>query len=510
MAPRRARRATKYAGQLLLAIYLVSLLVAIHHAVTVNADNDWLNGWQYRRSILVQSKEDLKDYQLRIVLDTADLVATGKLRSDCGDLRFTLSDGVTEIPYWIEKGCDTTSTVIWLRVPEIPANKLTRLYAYYGNPAATSKSNGEKVFMFFDDFDYDKGWRTSYAKYSITIYDGYTVMRIVDTSHTKNNIAYLPVYIPCNTVIEWRAIQPKYWTYDQFGIAIFDEKLIDPSTGRNYNGYLADVSYDGSGTSAWIAVNHDAKHTILKTFKGVDLSHWHTYSFTLTCNGYLEFKSDQGWRISAKDNSYKSLSFLGIWLDTESSGHGSERPVYYDWVRVRKYAASEPAIVIGAEESFASIMSKTVTSTVTQWLTRTITSTTTWTTTTTSVVPVIVTSTTTVTKAPRETTTTTVISPVPVTITSTITQRAGATTITKTVTSTTTATRKETTTLILTSTVTVEKPVTSTTTVSTEKTVTRATTTTVTVTAAAKPSPISLAIAFTVIIVGVAALLRRT
>ena len=460
----KIKQITCYAKLLLLIIYMFSLMAAAQQAKAETYSN-WLSGWQYRRSIIVQSAETLKDYQLRIVLDTASLIAKGKLRGDCGDLRFTLSDGVTKIPYWIEKGCGTISTIVWLRVPELVQDTSTILYVYYGNPTATSRSNGERVFMFFDDFNYDRKWHTSYAKYSITKYNGHTVMRIVDISHTKNNIAYLPIHIQCNTIIEWRAIQPKYWTYDQFGIALFDNKLIDPKTGRNYNGYLVDVSFDNPGTSAWIAVNHDARHTILARYSGgVDLSHWHTYSFTLSCDGYLEFRSDEGWKISARDSSYKSFDFLGIWLDTESAYHGSERPVYYDWIRVRRYAGTMPATVIGSEENLEDILPKTVTSTITRWMTRT------------------------------------------VTLTSTVTR-----VFTSTITSTHTEERVSTSTVTSTVTVerTVEKPVTSTITVINKGTVTSIVTSTSTVTVAAKPSLVALTLALLAIIIGLASLIWR-
>jgi hypothetical protein len=37
-------------------------------------------------------------------------------------------------------------------VPSIPASSSTTIYIYYGNPSATSQSNGANTFIFFDDF----------------------------------------------------------------------------------------------------------------------------------------------------------------------------------------------------------------------------------------------------------------------------------------------------------------------------------------------------------------------
>jgi hypothetical protein len=60
------------------------------------------------------------------------------MRSDCGDIRFTDSDGQTQLNYWIESGCNTSSTKIWVKVPSIPANSTKTIYVYYGNSSATS------------------------------------------------------------------------------------------------------------------------------------------------------------------------------------------------------------------------------------------------------------------------------------------------------------------------------------------------------------------------------------
>jgi hypothetical protein len=80
-------------------------------------------GWKYRVPITINSTSDLTDYQVLITLDTQSLISAGRMRSDCGDIRFTWYNSTSqteiEIPYWIESGCNTTSTKIWLKVPEI-------------------------------------------------------------------------------------------------------------------------------------------------------------------------------------------------------------------------------------------------------------------------------------------------------------------------------------------------------------------------------------------------------
>ena len=51
--------------------------------------------------------------------------------------------------YWIERWDNAGTSVVWVKVPTSGATALTM---YYGNPAATSLSNGNTTFDFFDDF----------------------------------------------------------------------------------------------------------------------------------------------------------------------------------------------------------------------------------------------------------------------------------------------------------------------------------------------------------------------
>jgi len=102
--------------------------------------------WGYRKPITISnSGSALTDYQVLVILDTQSLISAGKMRSDCGDIRFTDSDGVTNLNYWLESGCNTTSTKIWVKVPSIPASSTKTIYVYYGNPSATRADNPQDL-----------------------------------------------------------------------------------------------------------------------------------------------------------------------------------------------------------------------------------------------------------------------------------------------------------------------------------------------------------------------------
>ncbi|MEA1959341.1 MAG: DUF2341 domain-containing protein, partial [Chloroflexota bacterium] len=86
----------------------------------------------------------LTDYQVNI-----PVTYTSCMNADFSDLRFKDSSG-TILSYWIESYVASTSAQVWVKVPSITASGTTTIYMYYGNAAASSASNGEDTFIFFD------------------------------------------------------------------------------------------------------------------------------------------------------------------------------------------------------------------------------------------------------------------------------------------------------------------------------------------------------------------------
>ena len=116
----------------------------------------WLSGWQYRKShdIKGSTSGSVSNYQVRITVhygsgtDNGEHVyLNGKCRSDFGDIRFTESDGVTELSYWMEKKVNSNYAIFWVKIPSIPASPNTvTIYIYYGNSSATTTSSGADTF----------------------------------------------------------------------------------------------------------------------------------------------------------------------------------------------------------------------------------------------------------------------------------------------------------------------------------------------------------------------------
>jgi hypothetical protein len=126
------------------------------------SDPGWLEGWTYRKRLQVEnpSGQTATDYAIRITVhygsgsDSGENVyMSGRCRSDFGDVRFTSSDSESVYDHWLQSKSDGDAAVVWVEVPSIPPSDGAVLYCYYGNASASSLSNGEATFLFFDDFE---------------------------------------------------------------------------------------------------------------------------------------------------------------------------------------------------------------------------------------------------------------------------------------------------------------------------------------------------------------------
>ncbi len=112
--------------------------------------------WPYREVITITNSlnVDLTDYAVKIKLDESHQDFWSNVKTDGADIRFIDSDNTTLLSYWIESfDYDNKEAIIWVKIPSIPASSSKTIYMYYGNSLATSLSNGNDTFLFFDDFE---------------------------------------------------------------------------------------------------------------------------------------------------------------------------------------------------------------------------------------------------------------------------------------------------------------------------------------------------------------------
>jgi hypothetical protein len=333
-------KARRLKGLLALALVLASLIVVPTTMFkTANAQGA-LAGWLYRRAVTINNTANpntLTDYQVLVTVDTASLISAGKMRSDCGDIRFTDSDGVTLLSYWIESGCNTASTKIWIKVPNIPASSTKTIYMYYGNPSATSASNPVQTFWFFDDFTTYRSTNGTWSNLVTESFGGKYVMSVV--AGNAEIILNLPSSVS-KLGIEFRYYIVSLGSYGPRANIMFYEAgttrcyTLRNEIGSINNNYYWIAYYDGS---SWIRLAYDGN----------------TYSTGVWYRNYFYRDSSTGKLVgqlgasTVMTTTHTTLtSFNRIRFSTWDTGN----KYYIDWIAVRNYSDPEPTTSVSVVE----------------------------------------------------------------------------------------------------------------------------------------------------------------
>jgi len=119
-----------------------------------NIDPWWDSSWNYKVGINVSvpSGSTVSGFQVPISIDTTRLYNEGKIRSDCGDIRFLNGSENSELPYWFEI-CNTTglNTTFYVKIDQPITTTPYTIYMYYGNSGATTTKNGTQTFEWYFD-----------------------------------------------------------------------------------------------------------------------------------------------------------------------------------------------------------------------------------------------------------------------------------------------------------------------------------------------------------------------
>jgi Domain of unknown function (DUF2341) len=111
----------------------------------------WNASWGYRKCFTVDhtaaAASTVTEYPVSITVDTAALIAAGKLQPTGADFRAISSTGVA-VPLWLEGTINTTTTVLWVQVPTITAGSSVQFCLYYGNATAATVSDTLAPFTY--------------------------------------------------------------------------------------------------------------------------------------------------------------------------------------------------------------------------------------------------------------------------------------------------------------------------------------------------------------------------
>jgi len=309
-----------------------------------------LDNWVYYRQITIKNSvaQNLTDYQIAFTLDTADLIAQGKMRSDCGDLRVTLGDGKTLLPYWIEPNtCNTGSTKIWAKVPSIPANSTITILLWYGNPQAASAANASAVFVHYNDWESGtlEGWNIlnggGSGTANVVQIDGRYQLKLTAPNINNRVLVNRAVNTSNAGYMLETLLRTDSAVSDAVGMGFGSGDMISASADSPANAYIYFVgrglnAYDyiyKSVAGSWTQLTSRNNNLATNTYYKLGFI-WYGNNLTAYFNGIKV--------LSATDSTFNN--FTHIFLSASSGNY------YFDWVIVRKCVLPEPSINIGVEQ----------------------------------------------------------------------------------------------------------------------------------------------------------------
>jgi hypothetical protein len=289
-------------------------------------------GFAYRRTVTVTNPggSDLTNYQVAVTFNTASLISQGKMRSDCGDVRVYTSNG-TKLPYWVEPGtCNTAATIVWVKVPYIPARGSTVLYIYYGNTGATSEASGQAVFEAFDDFS--SNTLSQYVQ--------------VDSGWSVNTTAGWLVYGGSGQgFIAWqqKSLSRSYAVRARIYMSSADAGVgFIWGTAGGSEGSLSGYFANYYPSTSYSQLRKYPDKTTLAALPALS-SGWYTVEVRVNAT-HIEV-----WRGGVRDAAALNTSYTtlnGVGFRQKAGGQPA-----VDWWALRKYTYPEPSASVGAEET---------------------------------------------------------------------------------------------------------------------------------------------------------------
>ena len=333
------------------------------------AKSSWWNlNWPYRKPVSINNTDnpnDLTNFQVLVRVPY-----NSHMNADFSDLRFVDPDTNTELSYWIESYAASSDANVWVKVPSIPAHSTKTIYMYYGNSHATSDSNGDAVFEFFDDFesypadsdiDGQGGWVTKRiggaGEAKVRVMNGRKHLRLSSTDNATavvRNIGTKNVTSSLGYALEMYDVATDWDEWNGEGFSV-DGEVKTGGTGQDgvlYNGYaIGWVGWAGAYSKLRKVVNGvqtDMASISDSATNDVYYKHslvWIGNSLKAYRNGLLKTETT--------DSSFSSFSYVYF-------GDWSGATWNHDWVLIRKYTSPEPTTALFPEETLSTQGSATV------------------------------------------------------------------------------------------------------------------------------------------------------
>jgi len=276
--------------------------------------------------------------------EVSELYQETKGRFDYADLRFYNATG-EELSYYNEFDNKT-----WVKIPYLAASTSQNITMYYDNEGANSRSNGDTTFDFFDDFNGDSLDTSKWGVHNSAHGNIYLRGGEVTISNTAGStgVGFGIHSNANNTVIgEVLEVRSKNTAGKHSDVIAYG--------GSPYTPYVIDANMNGLG---WYSradiVTSDAHISVGSNYESAsglpqDLRSYHSYKVELASTSSIKMYMDNILRYTFTQSN--AIPNMPLQIMISADGNTKPNTVVYDYVRLRKYASTEPAITEHANES---------------------------------------------------------------------------------------------------------------------------------------------------------------
>lgn len=294
--------------------------------------------WTRRKDITISNFQQAFQVKLSVARDS-------DMKSDYSDLRFYDPQLGVELNYWLEKA-DAVSATLWLKT-----GTSSTVEMYYGNPEAAAVGSPWRVFELYDDFAgttvSSERWQLSdpyYGNTSLVQQNGEFVRTSPPVQTSSKIILYSKQKFQRPFVFEVNGLMQPTPT----GVNAYDSYLgiLDSGTGYEAADYMYGIGRS-SAAPPRISIREDnVTRTIPALYTAYET--WFTYRLTALSVGAVYAYGQNEPLTSIYSGTYGTENPLrvGFLMD--------HRPQRYDSIRVRRYAAVEPAAAFGEEVQLGS------------------------------------------------------------------------------------------------------------------------------------------------------------
>lgn len=269
-------------------------------------------------------------------------------QDDGGDLRFSLDDGTTLLPFWVEKVEGTTpyrTAYVWVKV-NADLSTDQNIYIYFGNANADNVSSADDTFEFFDEFEDASSCKFEHLR-GDGAYGFENSMLYIRGASDGNTVFQSPLLNLPNNIL----IQAKVYAYDwneMVGIGI--SKETDLGTSAKTDGIIKN-GYNW-GWWGWSGDAHALRTIENSSFTNYDhgayegffsAQNYHYYYIGGSYDGYTlrHFKPTEDGIIvvdrertdTAFSNDFWKRLIIHVWSGAKWG---------FDRILVRKYSDPEP------------------------------------------------------------------------------------------------------------------------------------------------------------------------